>query len=212
MTESFGFRAHKSSSPKKYQSSSTDLTAAASVPERLMSELLAAELLERSPVTTAPLPIQPWSESSLAVGRPLQMQLNLEDLACFEVVNRQFQEQGVIFENAIALHPSNPAFPPRSGRNVLMGAPKNGLIEARFLAPMSAVGGFVTSSRRTVLSAYDYHNQLIAEVELTAANLANSDSSLPANAELSLMARNIHRIVFYAFGGHLILDDISFSR
>ena len=206
MAESFGPRIHKSSPCRKCQSSQGDLAATISVPEPLLTELL-----ERSPVTAA-LPIQPWSESSLTVAQPSRVQLDLEDLACFEVVNRQFQQQGVVFENAIVLHPSNPAFPPRSGRNVLMGAPKNGLIEARFVHPMSAVGGFVTSSRRTVLSAYDYNDQLIAEVELAKANLANSHASIPANAELSLTASSIHRVVFYAFGGHLTLDDISFSR
>lgn len=206
MAESFGFQTHNSSPCKKYQSSPADLAATSSVPERSVPELL-----ERSPVTAA-LPIQPRSESSLAVAQPSQVQLDLEDLACFEVVNRQFQRQGVVFQNAIALHPSNPAFPPRSGRNVLMGAPKPGVIEARFLHPMSAVGGFVTSSRRTVLSAYDYNNQLIAEVELATANLANSHASIPPNAELFVSANNIHRVVFYAFGGHLTVDDISFSR
>ena len=211
MAESFGFQTHNSSPYKKYQSSPVDLAAMGSVPERSVPEILVPELLERSPVTAA-LPIQPWSESSLAVAQPSQVQLDLEDLACFEVVNHQFQKQGVVFQNAIALHPSNPAFPPRSGRNVLMGAPKPGVIEARFLHPMSAVGGFVTSSRRTVLSAYDYNNQLIAEVELATANLANSHAAIPANAELFLTANNIHRVVFYAFGGHLTVDDISFSR
>jgi len=206
MAESSELRTNKSSPRRKYQSFQVDRVATPSAPE-----LLLPELLERSPVIAA-LPIQPWSESSLAVAQPLQVQLDLENLACFEVVKHQFQQQGVIFENAIALQPSNPAFPPRSGKNVLMGAPKNGLIEARFLHPMSAVGGFVTSSRRTVLSAYDYHNQLIAEVELAAANLANSHARISANAELSLTASNIHRVVFYAFGGHLTVDDISFSR
>ena len=205
MAESSSLRTHKSSLPRKDPLSQADLTATTSVPE-----LLLPELLERSP--TAAMPIQPWSESSLAVVQSRQVQLDLEDLTCFEVVNRQFQPQGIIFENAIALHPSNPAFPPRSGRNVLMGAPKPGVIEASFLHPMSAVGGFVTSSRRTVLSAYDYNNQLIAEVELATANLANSHASIPANAELLVTANNIHRVVFYAFGGHLTVDDISFSR
>ncbi|MBD1860763.1 hypothetical protein H6F72_03660 [Trichocoleus sp. FACHB-46] len=172
---------------------------------------MVSELLDRPPVAVS-LPIQPWSESSLAVARPWQVQLDLENLACFEVVNYQFQHQGVIFDNAIALWPSNPAFPPRSGTTVLMGAPKTGLIEAKFLHPVSSVSGFVTSPRCTVLSAYDHNDQLIAVAELTEGNLANSNSSLPANAELFLTASNIYRVVFSTFGSHLTLDDISFSR
>ena len=201
MAESFTLQSNEG--PRRnYQTAQVDYAVAAAVPE----------LLERSPATVSALPIQPWSDSSLALAQPLGAYLDLEDLPCFEVVNDQFQRQGVIFDNAIALCPSNPAFPPRSGRNVLMGSPKNGLIEAKFLYPMSVISGFVTSSRRTVLSAYDANDQVIAEVELAEANLANSHSSLPPNVELFLAAPNIHRIVFYAFGGHLTLDDISFSR
>jgi hypothetical protein len=201
MAESLGFRSQKSGPWKQPQASSADLATSVAVPE----------LLERSPGVASPLPIQPWSEASLAVVQPRQRYLDLEDLPCFEVVRDQFQSQGVVFNNAIALCPSNPAFPPRSGKNVLMGAPKNGLIEARFLYPMSVVSGFVTSSRRTVLSAYDADDRLIAEVELAEANLANSTSSLSPNTELYLTAKNIHRVIFYAFGGHLTVDDISFG-
>lgn len=202
MTESFTLPTNESSPRSNYRASHADFAVMAAVPE----------LLERSPVAAVGLPIQPWSESSLAVVQTQGRYLDLEDLPCFEVVNNQFQQHGVIFNNAIALCPSNPAFPPHSGKNVLMGSPKNGLIEAKFLYPMSAVSGFVTSSRRTVLSAYDVNNQLIAEVELAEANLANSNSSLPPNTELFLAASNIYRVVFYAFGGHLTVDDISFSR
>uniref|UniRef100_A0ACD5GXR6 Uncharacterized protein n=1 Tax=Desertifilum tharense IPPAS B-1220 TaxID=1781255 RepID=A0ACD5GXR6_9CYAN len=41
--------------------------------------------------------------------------MDLENLKCFEVVAHQFEERGVIFTNAIALQPSNPAFPPILG-------------------------------------------------------------------------------------------------
>lgn len=202
MADSFRLGTHESSPGRKSPSSHSDFAPTTLVPE----------LLERSPVTAAPLPIQAWSEASLAVPRSLEVQLDWEDLSCFEIVNHQFRQHGVIFDNAIALYPSNPAFPPRSGRTVLMGAPQYGWIGAKFLDPVTFVGGFITSSRRTVLSAYDHNDQLVGEVELTAANLANSNSSLPANAELFISAHNIHRVVFSALGGHLTLDDFSFSR
>src|SRR5919202_261193 len=54
-------------------------------------------------------------DSNLLVIRPSSVCLNLEDLKCFEVVDRQFHRYGITFENAIALQPSNPAYPPRTG-------------------------------------------------------------------------------------------------
>jgi hypothetical protein len=154
-------------------------------------------------------PIHPLGASPFA--SPQQTYLDLEDLVCFEVVDRQFQKQGVTFTNAIALHPSNPAFPARSGQTLLMGAPHPGLIEARFHRPVSFISAFVTASRPTVLSAYDSQDRLIAETTLKEANLEGSDTTLPPNIELCLCTPHIHRVVFSAVGGHLTIDDVSFS-
>lgn len=136
--------------------------------------------------------------------------LNLEDLKCFEPVERQYERWGVIFNNSIAIQPSNPAFPTHSGVTVLMGSPKSGFLEATFLRPVHWVSTFVTSSQRLVLCAYDQNNQLLTQTALPAANLANSDSALPPSTLLSLTANDIHRVTFSTFDGQFIIDDFSF--
>lgn len=145
--------------------------------------------------------------------RPLPqcVRLDIEDLECFEVVDRQFQDLGVTFTNTVALTPSNPAYPPRSGSKVLIGAPRSGWLEATFRRPVKFVGGFVTSSRCAVLAAFDSNNQPIAQAKSTAANLAGSGSKVPPNVQLSLSGENIHRVRFYSFDGQMTVDDFSFS-
>lgn len=150
--------------------------------------------------------VSEFGESQLKTVR-----LNLEDLKCFEVVERQYQEWGAIFRNAIALQPSNPAFPPRSGTTLLLAAPKNGFLEIAFQQPVSFFQAHVTSSQRTILTAYDRNEKLLGRAELASSNLAGSNSPIPPNAELSVSAPNISRISFYAFDGQLTVDDITFT-
>jgi hypothetical protein len=139
------------------------------------------------------------------------VRLDWEDLRCFEVVNHQFQMLDVIFDNAIALRPSNPAYPPYSGVMVVMGAPQDGWVEATFLRPVQFVSGFVTSSRRTVLTAFDGSDQPIAQAESPGANLYQAGEERSANVKLSLTVPNIHRAVFHTLNGHLTLDDFCFG-
>jgi len=136
--------------------------------------------------------------------------LNLEKLKSFEVVDRQFADLGVTFTNAIAIQPSNPAFPPRSGTMVLIGGPRSGWLEASFRDPVCCVSCFVTSSRQMVLSAYDDNDQLLAQVEIPESNLAGSDSAIGPNSKLTLQVPNIRRITFYAFDGQFSIDDLHF--
>lgn len=150
-------------------------------------------------------------DASLAPSVPTCVRLDMEELQCFEVVDRQFQEQGVTFSNAIALIPSNPAFPPRSGMKVLMGAPKEGWVEATFSNPVKFVGGYVTSSRRTVLAAFDDQDQPVARTESRGGNLAGSNSPTPPNVQLCLQGQNIRRVTFHTFDGQLTLDDFMFA-
>ena len=154
---------------------------------------------------------QTTSESDLLVTAPASIYLNLEDLKCFEVVDRQFQSWGVIFHNCIAIHPSNPAFPAHSGGTVLMGAPKTGWLEATFVQPVNFVKALVTSSQRLILSAYDRENQRLTQVEMPGPNLAGSDSEIAPNTQLSVKALNIHRITFCDFDGQFIVDDLCFQ-
>lgn len=151
-------------------------------------------------------------DSNLVVIRPSSVCLNLEDLKCFEVVDRQFHHYGITFENAIALQPSNPAYPPpQAGTTVLMGAPKSGWLEVAFLQPVHQFCCHVTSSQRMLLSAYDHQNKLLIRSSLSKANLAGSDSPIPPNASFKIEVPNISRITFYAFDGQLTLSDLSFS-
>lgn len=149
-------------------------------------------------------------DSDLLVIRPSSVCLNLEDLKCFEVVEHQFRHYGVSFKNAIALQPSNPAYPPRSGSTILMAAPKSGWLEAIFSQPIGRFCCYVTSSQRTIMSAYDHRDILIGK-SMTEPNLAGSDSVFPPNAPLKIDKPNISRITFYAFNGQLTLADLSFG-
>ncbi|MBD2447222.1 hypothetical protein H6G76_08590 [Nostoc sp. FACHB-152] len=144
------------------------------------------------------------------VGVPTCVCLNLEELKCFEPVERQYEHWGVIFQNSIAIQPSNPAFPTHSGLIVLMGSPRSGYIEASFLQPVNFVSAYVTSSQRLVMSAYDRDRQLLVQTVLPGANLANSDSAVPPNTLLSVTAKNIHSVTFCAFDGQFTLDDFHF--
>lgn len=150
--------------------------------------------------------------AELTTCTPACVRLNLEDLQCFEAVDYQFQDWGVVFNNAIAVHPSNPAYPVRGGKMVLMGAPKTGWLEAKFAKPVQFVSSFVTSSRRTVLSAFDANNKEIAQTSSPGANLAGSDSKTPPNLQLSIKGNAIHRITLHAFDGNLTVSDFSFSQ
>ncbi|MDZ8263354.1 hypothetical protein [Nostoc sp. ChiQUE01b] len=136
--------------------------------------------------------------------------LDLEDLKCFEAVERQYERWGVIFHNSLAIQPSNPAFPTYSGLIVLMGAPKSGFLEATFLRPVNSVSAFVTSSQRLVLSAYDRDRQLLAQTALPGSNLANSDSPISPNTLLSINVNNIYSVTFCTFDGQFTLDNFRF--
>ncbi|MEH2326209.1 MAG: hypothetical protein V7K32_22150 [Nostoc sp.] len=152
-------------------------------------------------------------ESAIDAGRvtvPTCICLDLEDLKCFEPVERQYERCGVIFHNSIAIQPSNPAFLAYSGLTVLMAAPKSGFLEATFLHPVNSVSAFVTSSQRLVLSAYDRDRQLIAQTVLPSANLANSDSAISPNSLLSITGNNIYSVTFCAFDGQFTLDNFRF--
>lgn len=147
---------------------------------------------------------------------PVCVRLDVEDLPCFAVVDHQYAAWGVRFSNAIAIRPSNPAYPPHSGSMVLFGAPNYGWIEATFARPVQHVSSFVTGSRRTVMRAFNRHDQLVAQAESPAANLQSPNSSdAPAtacrpNLRLSLDGRNIHKVTVQSYNGHVTIDDFCF--
>lgn len=166
--------------------------------------------LQNLDVRPFPMGVAAGSELAPAHHRK-RVNLNFGKLQPFEVVNRQFQRLGVTFANAIALSPSNPAYPSPTGRMVIMGCPKAGWLEASFDAPVKFVSSCVTSSRPTVMAAFDSNNQPVAQTEMRTANLAGSNSELPPNVELRLNGDNIRRVTFYSFDGQLTVGEFSFG-
>ncbi len=161
----------------------------------------------------------PMIEVSTQPGKIVEtsvcVRLDVEDIDCFAAVTHQYESWGIRFKNAVAICPSNPAYPPRSGTKVLMGAPENGWLEATFSRPVQHVSSFVTSSRRTVMRAFNRQNQLVAQTEspanLPAHRAGGSGPQAPdPNLRLSLNAQNIHKVTFESYSGHLTVDDICF--
>lgn len=169
------------------------------------------DLIKPQAVIASPCRGTAECDSNLLVLRPSNVCLNLEDLKCFEVVDRQFHHYGITFKNAIALQPSNPAYPPHSGSTVLMGAPKNGWMEINFLQPACKFCCHVTSSQQTILSAYDLHDNVLVRQSIPGPNLAGSDSPFSPNLQLKIEQPNICRITLYSFDGQLTIDDLSFG-
>ena len=141
----------------------------------------------------------------LPIHAPVCVRLDAEDLACFAVVNRQYEAWGVRFHNAVAIHPSNPAYPAHSGVMLLLGAPKSGWLEATFTRPAQSVSSFVISSRRTVIRAFNWQNDLVAEAEAEA-NIGQGSTHLHLTSTVS----NIHRVTLESFNGQLTVDDFCF--
>ena len=168
-------------------------------------------LNNKSTILASPEYDQTESELIKTSTMPSCIRLGLTDLKSFEVVDHQFRYWGVTFSNALAIEPSNPAFAVPSGIKVLMGAPKSGLIEINFKYPVKFISGLVTSSRRTVLSAYNQNEELLAEDEMPSSNLLDSDAVIPPSAKLTVNTGNIHKVTFYAFDGQLIIIDLSFG-
>lgn len=137
-----------------------------------------------------------------------RIRLALEKLQGFEKVEDQFQHWGIKFHNAIALQPSNPRFGIEPGVTVLMGAPKGGVLEVTFSDGVRQVWARVTSSRHTVMSAFDENGQLLATDEMKVNKPSDSIGSVLPNAELTVMAENIHKITFYTFDAQLIVDHL----
>lgn len=156
-------------------------------------------------------PARSLQENTGLMTKPPCIRLSIEDLKSFEAVERQFCPWGVELSNAIALRPSNDAYPPRSGKMVLLGGPKSGWMEIAFERPVSFFNCYVTSSQRVVLLAYDRDGQTLTQTEMSEPNLANSESKIAPNAQLSAIATQIARVTLYAFDGQITVDDLSFG-
>ena len=161
------------------------------------------EFAEPRPIVDADLNLKAGGQVCLPTRSYVCLRLDVEDLPCFTVVEQQYEAQGVRFHNAVALHPSNPAYLTRSGVMVLLGAPRAGWLEATFVQPVQSVSSFVISSRRIVIRAFNRQNQLVAEAEAEA-NIGQGST------HLHLSAPNIHRVTLESFNGQLTVDDFCF--
>ncbi|MDJ1182325.1 hypothetical protein [Roseofilum casamattae] len=153
------------------------------------------------------------SERGASSDRENGVRLDLETLQGFEAVSDRFQDRGIRFRNAIALQPSNPAYPPKLGTMVAIPGPKSGWMEIWLTQPARTVSCYVTSSRRLALTAFNDGDEEVASTELPEANLADSNSKLPPNIRLILQAKTaeIYRINFSAFDGQFSVDDFYFQ-
>ena len=158
-----------------------------------------------------PLDVELEPAGSLGFHKSRQVCLDLEDLDGFTVLTDQFAESGVLFENAIAITPSNPAFPVRSGKRVLIGAPSAGWLSATFNQPVAWVGAYITGSKSVLISAFDATDRLLAQAELPSANMANGRNNLPPNHPMLLQADGIASVRVDCAGGQFTLDDFSYS-
>lgn len=180
----------------------------------LRDQVKPVSLFNHSPLSViADLPENPMNGDSNYQNslNDYRIKLNLENLQCYEVVTEQFGELGIIFNNALALQPSNSAYLPRRGKMVLMASPKNGWIEANFTHPVTYFNCYVTSSQRTMLSAYNGSQELVSRIETAGANLANFESEIAPNARLTVTGSEIVRITLECFDGQLVVNDLSFS-
>ena len=144
----------------------------------------------------------------------LSEQIDLSQLDNFEIVEDQYLSQGVQFQNAIALHPSNPAFPAQNSNAIILGGPKSGTIDIVFSPPVHAVESQVTSSGITMMTAFDEKEQVIHSDETLGRNLADEQSLYPPHACLLVQhsSQAIHRVRLRCGGGQISLSNLRFSR
>ena len=138
------------------------------------------------------------------------IRLNLDTLKSFETVTTQFQDLGVVFQNAIAIEPSNPAYFSPTSTILLLSNPKQGWLEATFQRPIINIQCRVTSSQRTIMSAHNVEDLLLGRTELEEANLTGSASPIKANQHLVIDLPEITKVTFYAFDGQVTLSEFSF--
>lgn len=141
---------------------------------------------------------------------PAVTTIPLDSLKCYEILTKQFESLNVIFENTIAIHPSNYLY--GSGNKiVLMGLSNHDKsIELHFSQPIQSFTCHVTGSQQTFISGYDNTNALISQMSTPTANLNTTDTTLPPHYPLTVMGKEIVKITLYCFDGEFIVNDISF--
>jgi hypothetical protein len=114
-----------------------------------------------------PLPSSPIAfEIAMAQVPPAETELihlEFNQLGTFEPVQEQFWEQGVRFEGAIALQPSNPAFQADNNSPSVMPITGRSNITVHFRQPRQTVGAVVTAPRQITVTAFDQNDNLLGQ-------------------------------------------------
>ena len=142
------------------------------------------------------------------------IELPIDSLRSFDVVEEQFSDLGVLFTNTVVLQPSNSFYIPKVGKMVLMGAPQSGFIEVRFTLPIIFFSCSLTSSQHATVQAYDGDGKVLSIFETEKSKHENADSlvSTPTpNIPVSLQAQNIQKIVLSSLDGQLVIYNVRFG-
>ncbi|AFY40442.1 hypothetical protein Lepto7376_4334 [[Leptolyngbya] sp. PCC 7376] len=142
------------------------------------------------------------------------IELPIDSLRSFDVVEKQFSDLGVLFANTVVLQPSNSLYLPEVGKMVLMGAPQNGWIEVTFTIPVLYFACSLTSSQHATIRAFDDVGEALCVFETEKCDHENSDplvSSPPPNLPISLQAQNIQKVLLSSLDGQLVIHNVMFG-
>ncbi|MGP1371690.1 MAG: hypothetical protein ACTS3T_02595 [Almyronema sp.] len=157
------------------------------------------------------LDIKLATEAPLAPRSVTETRLDWESLPPFTLLSDQFQHLGVIFDNAVVVEPSNPAYPTYASDRLVTSSPKSGWIKASFARPVKSVSGRITCSRPMLLIAFDLQQRIVAQEEIADANLATSKSGIDPNQLLQVKGDDIQSVKFHCLGGQLAITEFSFK-
>ncbi|HEY9848388.1 MAG TPA: hypothetical protein V6D28_02940 [Leptolyngbyaceae cyanobacterium] len=149
--------------------------------------------------------------ASMEFATPKLVRLDFNDLKQFEQVSDRYRHLGVGFSGAIALQPSNPAFPNKSGSFVLMPMGNLMSLSAYFYKPIGWAGALVCSSRIVVLAAYDKEGNFLGQTSTIgkSSNLEDREEE-STSQQLQLNFPNIVKLEFYSCLP-FTLDDFFFA-
>ena len=142
------------------------------------------------------------------------IELPIDSLRTFDVVEAQFADLGVLFANTVAIQPSNSTYMPKFGKMVLMGAPQNGWIEIIFTIPVMYFACNLTSSQHATVQACDGDGKILATFETEKSGEDNVDPLFGGpspNLPVSLQAHNIQKIMLSALDGQIVIHNVQFG-
>jgi hypothetical protein len=142
------------------------------------------------------------------------LRLDFQDLTAFERVTEQYRHLGVYFSGAIALEPSNPAFPPQSTPFVLMPLGHEMMITVSFDTLASRIGALVCGAGSIVLTAFDSEGKILKQASTTASPwfaLNNQERDAWPQQQLELNGHGIAKVMFHS-NSPFILNNLFFSQ